>query len=397
MSNYKDVLKQYGTPSYIYDIDVLKERVKYLQNKFGQKYDLVYAVKANTFIPKYIEDMVSRYEICSPGEFQICNALKINHQKMVISGVYKDYTTIDLLIKNYPDILKYTIESMEQYRLLNELTQKYQRPIHLLLRLTSGNQFGISENEVIEIIQNSQNSLLTIDGIEYFSGTQKHSLKRVEKEINYLREFVQKIEEELNFPINEIEYGPGLPIFYFQDDAFNEDEFLDNVKNILDTLDKKVTLEIGRSIAASCGFYLTKVVDLKENKNGYFAILDGGINHLVYYGQTMAMKIPYYEVISNSLEKNETLTYNLCGSLCTINDILVKNIQCNKLKLNDTFIFKNVGAYSSTEGISLFLSRDLPKVIIKNNNTYQLVRDNIETYKLNFPKAVRSDNNGKIN
>ena len=397
MLNYEDALRQYGTPSYIYDIDVLKERVKYLQNKLGQKYDLVYAVKANTFIPKYIEDMVSRYEICSPGEFQICNALKINHQKMVISGVYKDYATIDLLIKNYSDILKYTIESMEQYRLLNDLTQKYQRPIHLLLRLTSGNQFGITEDEVIEIIQNNQNSLLTIDGLEYFSGTQKHSLKRVEKEINYLREFVQKIEEELNFPINEIEYGPGLPVFYFQDDEFNEDEFLDNVKNILDTLDKKVTLEIGRSIAASCGFYLTKVVDLKENKNGHFVILDGGINHLVYYGQTMAMKIPYYEVITNSEEKSETITYNLCGSLCTINDILVKNLTLNKLNIGDVFIFKNVGAYSVTEGISLFLSRDLPKVIIKNNNTYQLVRDNIETYELNFPKAVRSDNDGKIN
>ncbi len=397
MLNYEDALRQYGTPSYIYDIDVLKERVKYLQNKLGQKYDLVYAVKANTFIPKYIEDMVSRYEICSPGEFQICNALKINHQKMVISGVYKDYATIDLLIKNYSDILKYTIESMEQYRLLNDLTQKYQRPIHLLLRLTSGNQFGITEDEVIEIIQNNQNSLLTIDGLEYFSGTQKHSLKRVEKEINYLREFVQKIEEELNFPINEIEYGPGLPVFYFQDDEFNEDEFLDNVKNILDTLDKKVTLEIGRSIAASCGFYLTKVVDLKENKNGHFVILDGGINHLVYYGQTMAMKIPYYEVITNSEEKSETITYNLCGSLCTINDILVKNLTLNKLNIDDAFIFKNVGAYSVTEGISLFLSRDLPKVIIKNNNEYQLVRDNIATYKLNFPKAVRSDNDGKIN
>ena len=286
---------------------------------------------------------------------------------------------------------------MEQYRLLKELTQKYQRKVHLLLRLTSGNQFGITEDEVIEIIQNNQNSLLTIDGLEYFSGTQKHSLKRVEKEINYLHEFIQKIEEELNFPINEIEYGPGLPIFYFQDDEFNEDEFLDNVKNILDTLDKKVTLEIGRSIASSCGSYLTKVVDLKENKNGHFAILDGGINHLVYYGQTMAMKIPYYEVISNSEKKSETLNYNLCGSLCTINDILVKNLTLTKLNIGDVFIFKNVGAYSVTEGISLFLSRDLPKVIIKNNNTYQLVRDNIATYKLNFPKVVRSDNDGKIN
>lgn len=381
--NYQEVLKKYGTPIYIYNIDILKNRIKYLRKKFENSAELVYAVKANSFIVKEIEELIDRYEICSPGEFDICQSLKIKQQKMVISGVYKDLESIENMIKN-DNILKYTVESLKQYDLLKMVSEKYKKKIHVLLRLTSGNQFGMTEEDIINIIKNNVNSMIIIDGIEFFSGTQKHSLKRISKEIDHLIEFIDVIEKDLNFNIDEVEYGPGLPVFYFQDEEFLEDEFLDEVVNIIKRIkNKKVLLEIGRSMVASCGEYLTKVVDLKANKYGNYAILDGGINHLVYYGQTMAMKIPYYEVFPKRIGQNDT--YNLCGSLCTINDILVKNILTQKLFIDDVFIFKNVGAYSITEGISLFLSRDLPKVLLYKNGSELLVRDKIKTSNLNCP------------
>ena len=110
----------------------------------------------------------------------------------------------------------------------------------------------------------------------------------------------------------------------------------------------------------------------------------GGINHIVYYGQTMAMRIPYFDLYQE--EKSDIIdTYNLYGSLCTVNDIIVKNINVNKLSLGDVFIFKNVGAYSSTEGISLFLSRDLPKVVLYKNKEIKVVRDNLKTSEINYP------------
>ena len=63
----------------------------------------------------------------------------------------------------------------------------------------------------------------------------------------------------------------------------------------------------------------------------------------------------------------------------------MKQIPINNLKIGDIIIFKNTGAYCMTEGISLFLSRDLPYVIkIKENNEIELVRNNLPTYKLNM-------------
>ena len=285
---------------------------------------------------------------------------------MVISGVHKDEPTIDRIMSN-EGIGKYTIESIEQFHLLEKLSKKYNRKVHVLIRLTSNNQFGVNEEEFKYILKN--NKELIIDGLEYFSGTQKTSLKRINREVDYINEFVNSVEEEFNIELKEIEFGPGLPIHYFKDEEFDEDAFLEEMNTIFDRLrHKELLLEIGRSLVSSCGYYFTKIVDMKTNKNGNYVIVDGGINHLVYYGQTMAMRIPYYDVYPKR-EENEK-SYNIYGSLCTINDIIVKNINECDLQI---------------EGISLFLSRDLPCIILYKNNKYIKVRDNLKTSNINYP------------
>lgn len=383
MINYEEILKRFKTPTYVYDINTLKDRITYLR-KYLNNAKLVYAIKANTFIAKEIENDVDRYEICSKGEFDICKKLLIPDSKMVISGVYKNEDETEEIMST-SDVLKYTIESLSQWELLNKLSTKYNKKIHVLLRLTSGNQFGITKEELKDIIKYNANDLITIDGIEYFSGTQKHSLKKIEKEIDMLLELTAEIKTELNFTIEELEYGAGLPVFYFEDDDFDEDSFLVEFKRIIEKVKgPKLAIELGRSIAASCGYYLTKVVDQKTNKNGNFLLTDGGINHLVYYGGSMAMRIPHFDIFPKKDEEKEV--YNIYGSLCTINDVLVKNVMLPKVTIGDVFIFKNVGAYSATEGISLFLSRNLPKVVLqKNKNELELVRNVIRTSEINFP------------
>lgn len=383
MINYDSIIKKYGTPTYVYDVNTLLNRINYLREYIGEA-ELVYAIKANTFIAKETAPLVERLEICSPGEYRICKKLGISPSKMVISGVYKDYPSIDEMFRE-SDILRYTVESITQWHLLNELANKHHKDIKVLIRLTSGNQFGVNEDELKEIIKTNKSELIEISGIEYFSGTQKHSLKRIDKEITYLVELMDDIEQNLGFTIKELEYGPGLPVFYFQDDEFDEEAFLTEFESIISKVKKqKLSLELGRSIAACCGSYLTRVVDMKTNKNGNFVLVDGGIHHIVYYGGTMAMRIPHFELYPK--RDSEEDTYNIYGSLCTINDVLVKNLSVPKLEIGDTFVFKNVGAYSATEGISLFLSRDLPKVVlVDKNNNEKLVRDGVRTSEINFP------------
>jgi len=55
--------------------------------------------------------------------------------------------------------------------------------------------------------------------------------------------------------------------------------------------------------------------------------------------------------------------------------------------VGDVLRFDNTGAYCMTEGISLFLSRDLPRVcLIDADGEVRLVRDLEPTWQLNESK-----------
>jgi len=167
-------------------------------------------------------------------------------------------------------------------------------------------------------------------------------------------------------------------------------EFADLLRGL--TFRGKITLELGRSIAAGCGTYLTRVVDVKENRGEKYAIVDGGMHQLVYYGQSMAMKHPPVRPLSPRVGE-EPQPWTLCGALCTINDILVKRLPLGGLEIGDVLVFEQAGAYCMTEGIALFLSRDLPGVVLCTpDGRAVLARDHLATHPLNTPNHQKEWN-----
>lgn len=384
----KKLISEVSTPFYVFDINVLRDRIDYLNSVMPENVHLCYAMKANPFVVKEIDEIIEKYEICSYGEWNIAKKMGVSDSKMVISGVYKDEISMEDILNNYKNGEVFTIESLNQIELLNKLTKEKKKVINIILRLTSGNQFGMCEEEIIEILENrAKYEYLNIMGIQYFSGTQKKLSKRIIKELEYVDEFVLNLKNNLGFVVEELEFGPGFPVVYFETEQdFDEQTYLmeiaDKIKNM--KYQGHITMELGRSIVASCGSYYTKVVDKKTNKEGNFAVLDGGMNHLVYYGQMMAMKKPMLDILPKREDKILE-NWNLVGSLCTINDLIVKQLPVSNLEIGDIFVFKNTGAYSMTEGISLFLSRDLPKVVFVQGGEMKIVRENINTYKFNMP------------
>lgn len=392
----ENLTAQYGSPLYVFDVQALHQRVALLRRSLPTGVGLCYAIKANPFLLRELCGQVERFEVCSPGEAAICRRLHIPAEAQVISGVYKTPADIERMIahKNGPRL--FTVESARQFTLLSQLSARYRVTIHVLLRLTSGSQFGLEEEEIIRIIRSrADHPFILIRGLQYFSGTQKASLKRLQRELDMLDDFACSLAEKLGFIVHELEFGPGFPVQYFSPESFDEAAFLAGFSAMLTGLRCKahVTLELGRSIAASCGTYLTRVVDVKHNKGQNYAILDGGIHHLVYYGQRMAMQIPPYRLYPPRLGEAEP--WNLCGSLCTVNDILVKQLPVPDLKCGDLFAFSSTGAYCMTEGISLFLSRALPRIVLlMPDGRSLLVRDALPTDEINSPAYERTDYHG---
>ena len=382
------LLQENKTAFYVFDIEKLKARIAHLQAALPPEVVLCYAVKANTFITKELIDTIHRFEVCSPGEAEICRAVGVPSENMVISGVYKTPEVMEAMVADPGFHPIYTVESLEQYELFRRLAKQYGRTLPLLLRLTNGSQFGINKGDIEAIVaRRGETPEVDILGIQFFSGTQKTSLKKLKREVGKLDDLLTLLEEKYEFVARELEYGPGFPVSYFQSDELDEAELLSGFSELLHdmTHHPKITLELGRSIAASCGTYYTHIVDLKRNQEQNYALVDGGMHHLVYFGQHMAMKQPFFHVCGKE-ELPATDQWNVCGSLCSMNDVMTKQSPLPDLALGDVLAFENAGAYCMTEGISLFLSRDIPAVyLLLENGTAVQVRKAFDTATLNQP------------
>lgn len=353
------------TPSFIYNLDILESHLKLLR-KIYKDYKICYAMKANPILVPFIEKFVDKIEVCSGGEFKICQKYKINPEKIFYTGVHKDKKDIFEAYKY--GVRNFNAESLQQLRILSNIGND----IRVFIRIANG-QFGIDEHFFTEILHQYKNIII---GLHYFAGTSRDN--KIELDILKIKDILKK------YNFNELEYGVGLGVNYFQNEKLQSDEIkANNLLKIISDIKIPITLELGRFIVAKCGLYAVRVCDIKKNNNTNYAILDGGINHLNYYGQNMGMKIPFLYHFNNNNNNNQK-TWCLCGPICSISDVLVRQIELNGLSINDLIFFKNVGAYSSSESHVLLLSRSMPKIYIYSNKTFVLLRDSIDTYQINM-------------
>lgn len=374
------------TPAYVFHLDELAKRFHKIEGSLKGRAQLCYAMKANPFLAGAMNEYAGRFEVCSPGEFRICERNHIPMEKIVVSGVNKEDAEMERVIREYEGKGIFTIESASQLSLLQEKASQENRKIQVLLRISSGSQFGVGEEEACQMIKERATfENLEFLGIQYYSGTQKKKLSKIEKELQYLDKLICKLKSDYGYEVQELEYGPGFYIPYFINEESDEETMLNEFAGILERMDFKgqITLEMGRFLAAMCGYYYTAVVDTKENNGEKFCIVDGGINHVNYYGQMMAMKIPHTQFVQYGESGKEEL-WNICGSLCTTGDVLIKQLPLQNPEVNDILVFERLGAYSVTEGIYLFLSRDLPYIMFySEKNGIKMVRERQATDQWN--------------
>lgn len=395
----RDISCEYGTPSFLFDTVALKERMKAIKEIVGDKVHLCYSIKANPFLIPTMLDCVEKLEVCSPGELTICKKQCVPGEKIIYSGVNKTSVDINEAVEYNAGV--YTAESVLQFELLNESAIAHDKVIPVLPRLNAGSQFGMSKEDYCYLVANREKYKgVRIVGIHYFVGTQRKKLSEQKSELQMLREFIAELKKAYDFTVEKLEYGPGLPVPYFTTDDFSDT--LAPVKEIASDLQAmaemvEITVEMGRFYVSECGYYLTKVMDQKSNRGTNYAIVDGGMNHLTYLGQMMGMKIPVIKHFSVGNEKQYDLgevtgnisagvetNWSLCGSLCTTADVIVRQASLKNLQRGDVLVFANIGAYSVTEGIHLFLSRTMPRILLYHGEgNVQVARDYIETNCLN--------------
>lgn len=400
------------TPYYVFDTDEFAKRAAMIRAaldcKGGRRIPLCFSIKANPFLLHRLPEGLDHVEVCSPGELEICIALGVKPESIIYSGVMKEKCDIERAVSYGAGIL--TCESIRHATLISEVmfegmpegaheAEFTEKKAQVILRLTSGNQFGMSLEDIEYIISHPDEFKgITVIGIHYYSGTQK-SLRKINKDLEKIKSALTGLKEKYGFEPQLVEYGPGLCVEYFEDDwQEKEKQSLDEAAEVLREFAEEYPLgiEMGRFLAASCGKYYTQVKDLKSTGDANYAILDGGIHHLNYFGQRMAMQVPPIKVYAGEVSENEEkngveLTelqdtdYTLCGSLCTVADVLVREVKLKKLELGDVLEFGHCGAYSVTEAPALFLSRQLPAIYAYSKECgYECLREHIPAAEINL-------------
>ena len=391
----KGLAEHLGTPSYLFDLERLSNHIRHIREVIGNKYKICFAMKANPFLVSAISEYADRLEVCSPGEYEICIREGIAPDKIVVSGVNKTEESMKRILEYSDGKGIYTIESLYQYEVLKTCFKKKNKRLKVILRLSSGNQFGMDKQTLEKVLDmNGKEGIMDIIGLHFYSGTQK-KMKTIKKEIDELNAYALYIKQSYGISKLELEYGPGLAVSYFQGEEQAEEDLLTEFKDSLCGLKEyeNICIELGRFLTAGSGYYFTKIEDVKYTNDTKYIIVDGGIHQLNYFGQIMGMKKPHMILVKRKRMKDEpesesdiqeTENWQICGSLCTANDVIVRGVTLPFPHKDDVIIFKNVGAYSMTEGMSMFLSRELPQIYIyAEDGIIRCIRKKIETNLLN--------------
>lgn len=370
-----EAASRFPTPFYLFDKDEASSEVRRMREVFPKRISICFSIKANPFLTGCLGDAADFVEACSFGELRICERMGLADGKIVLSGVNKSGSELLDALSVHQDRILYTAESLSQWKALDDYARLTGYPLRVLLRLTDGSQFGMDRSEIEEILAGRHGTAARAAGIHFFSGTQKKNMERTLGELDKIDECLAEWKARFGYASQVLEFGSGMSVDYFSSEKTMRAKEEEDLKALADKLrtmryQGPVTLEFGRRIAATCGYYVTEVADLKKrtDKDGnvsHFAIVDGGIHQVTWYGQMMGMKVPPVFCLEHARGEGEEecRTYSVFGSLCSMNDVLLRSAEFPALKVGDHLVFGRCGAYSPTEGILTFLSRDLPGIV----------------------------------
>ncbi|MFQ9705176.1 MAG: hypothetical protein ACLR0U_31600 [Enterocloster clostridioformis] len=139
----QEAARTYNTPCYIFDLDAFISRIRRMEQLLGKQVNIYYAMKANPFLTAAAARAAGGLEVCSPG---VCTAAApvCRPKKIVLSGVNKEKPIRWVMAEQGAGT--YTAESLNQLSLLETCAAAAGRTgVRVLVRLTSGNQFGMDE------------------------------------------------------------------------------------------------------------------------------------------------------------------------------------------------------------------------------------------------------------
>ena len=380
------IVKQHGSPCYIYSRATLERHWNAFNNAFGSHTHLIcYAVKANSNLGvlNVLARLGSGFDIVSIGELERVLQAGGEAKKVVFSGVGKREDEIRAALKI--GIRCFNIEVLGELERINQVAGELgvRAPVSFRVNpdvdaqthpyISTGlkeNKFGIAIEDALEAYQAAA-ALPNIDvvGVDCHIGSQLTQTRPFLDALDKVLLLIDKLHEH-GITLKHLDLGGGLGICYRDEQPPEPADYIRAILARLGDTPLEIMLEPGRAIVGNAGILVTRVEYLKPTEHKNFAIVDAAMNDLVrpaLYGAWQAI-IP----VKNDSTAPE-LVWDIVGPVCETGDFLGKE-RTLKLSQNDLLAVRSSGAYGFTMS-SNYNSRPRVVEIMVDHDQIHIVRE----------------------
>ena len=376
----KDLANKFGTPTYCYSFNKLKENIDSFKKNFRSFAPLIcFAVKSNTNVKliREIGRLGLGADVVSMGELMMSLKAGINPKKIVFSGVGKTSSEIKYAVDK--KILLINAESKSEIIEIEKIAKLKKKVIDIGIRLNPNtdaktlsqistgkkeNKFGVNEKIFYELVKYSkQSKFINLQCLSVHIGSQILSYKPYEKMLKVLDKTIKKSMYKFKF----IDLGGGMGISYENNKKLDYKKYNTAIKKFLKNHKSKIIFEPGRSIVGNIGSLISKVIYIKESEKKNFVILDAAMNDLMRPALYGAKHKTLPSQKTNIISKK---TYEFVGPICESTDkfTTLKNFQ--ELNEKDLIVMCDVGAYGMSLSSNYNLRPKPAEILIKGSKIY---------------------------
>ncbi|HBM74109.1 MAG TPA: diaminopimelate decarboxylase, partial [Clostridiaceae bacterium] len=226
-----EIVKKYGTPLYVMDEDLIREKARRFIKSFDSVYDEVrvaYAGKAflNLAMCKLIEEEGLYLDVVSGGELYTAIKASFPTQNILFHGNNKTEEELRMALEN--KVGRIVVDSFNEIYKLDALAQEYGVKADIYLRLSPGieahthayiktgqidSKFGfpIETGQAIEAVKAAlAMDNLNLKGLHCHIGSQIQEIQPYIDAADIMLKFASKIKDRLQFEMDELDLGGGF-------------------------------------------------------------------------------------------------------------------------------------------------------------------------------------------
>lgn len=403
-----EISKKYGTPVNVYDLTLIKEKIKTFKNAFSKyenKTQVAYASKAFSSLALFevlAEEDVS-LDVVSGEELYL--ALKAGFEKSRIHfhGNNKSYEELKTAISEQIGCI--VVDNFYEIVMIEKLVNELNVTIDILLRVTPGveahtheyittgqadSKFGFDlasgqVDQAIKQIKEIEN--INMIGLHSHIGSQIFEVEGYEIVIEKLLQKASEWKKMYDFNLKVLNVGGGFGIKYTDDDSpLPLDKYAKAIIRSVRTHSAannlnlpEIWIEPGRSIVGEAGTTLYTVGTEKDIPQiRKYVSVDGGMADNI---RPALYQAKYSGVLANKVVDLNEEVVSIAGKACESGDMLMWDVVLPQPKPGDILAMFSTGAYGYAMASNYNRLTKPVVVLIENGNDFLAIRrETVEDY-----------------